>query len=403
MIKIPEMRIASPFVQTKLPEWYASEMDRSSQAYLLKSTGASSAETEELLLYDAKRFPPADPVLAGSTPLADESFVACWRTWAQEATDDGAFARLRQHLPQLVFPIRDGISDSEAYRAATLRGISPVEFPEATGLGLERPEALELSLHESFAGTVPVLIARHRPDFVRLLQALAKRNEPVPIPAAQGAVTIAGYNNWTRIRALREAWEARDPTEREAETWREEFARLRPQKHLYQDRFILLSDGPYSNVPAAAFGLDELAWRHLSLEIRREHECAHYYTRRVYGLMSNHLCDELIADYTGLAATTGSYRAAWFLHFVGLEDYPRYREGGRLDLYRGTPALSQGAFRALCQLVHVAAHNLEAWDAATHGERPRSPEDQARAIRKMASLGLLDLASPDGAERLSRA
>ena len=358
---------------------------------------------EELLLYDAKRFASPDVALAGSTPLADEPFVACWRNWAGEADICGAFTVLRQHLPQLAFPIRDGISDSESYRAATLRGISPAELPEATGLDLECPEALELSLHESFAGTVPVLIARHRPDFICLVRALAKRNEPAPIPAAQGAVTIAGYNNWARIRALREAWEGCDPAERETETWREEFARLIPQKPLYQDRFILLSDGPYSNVPAASLGLDDLAWRQLSLEIRREHECAHYYTRRVYDLMQNHLCDELIADYTGLAAATGCYRAAWFLHFVGLEDYPRYREGGRLDLYGGTPPLSQGAFRGLCHLVHAAAHNLEAWDSTAFGEGSRTPGDQARAIQAMASFGLLNLAAPNGAELLGRA
>jgi len=396
------MRIASPLVQTNIPEWYASEMERSSQALDLQATGVSPAEMEELLLYDAKRFPSPDLALADSTPLADEPFVACWRDWVVEADVCGAFTVLRRHLPQLGFPILDGISESEAYRSATLRGIPPSELPEATGLDLERPEALEISLHESFAGTVPVLIARHRPDFVCLVRALAKRNEPVSIPAAQGAVTIAGYNNWARIRALREAWEGCDPATRETKTWREEFARLIPQKTLYQDRFILLSDGPYSNVPAASLGLDDLEWRRLSLEIRREHECAHYYTRRVYDLMQNHLCDELIADYAGLTAATGCYKVTWFLRFVGLEGYPRYREGGRLDLYRGTPPLSPGAFRGLCHLVHAAAHNLEAWDSREHGDRPRSSGEQARAIRTIASLSLLDLAAPNGAELLDR-
>lgn len=378
-------------------------MERPSQADRLRAAGASTAEVEELLRYDEQRFPPPDPALADATSLPDEPFVACWRVWADEAAARGAFRVLRDHLPQLSFPIREGISGIDAYRAATLRGVAPAELDEATGLELERPESLELRLHESFAGTAPVLVVRHRPDFVRLVQALAKRNEPAAVPPAQGAVTIAGYNNWARIHGLRQAWEARRSGEREGRTWGEEFNRLRAHKSLYQDRFILLSDGPYSNVPAAALGLDDPTWRRLSLAIRREHECAHYYTRRVYGLMRNHLCDELIADYTGLTAATGRYRAAWFLRFVGLEDPQRYRPGARLDLYRGDPPLSAGAFRTLCHLVHAAALNLEAWDGATHGRRPHGPEDPARAIRAMASLGLFDLAAPDGVERLARA
>ncbi len=377
-------------------------MNRRSQARQLRSVGVSPAEVEELERYDANRFPSPDPAL-GATPLQDEPFVACWRAWADEARSRGVFAVLREHLPQLAFPIRDGISGSEAYRAATLRGVSPTELGEATGLELERPESLEFDLHPSFAGTVPILVARHRPDFESLVQALARRNEPVPVAPAQGAVTVGGYNNWARIQAHREAWQSRDPAERDTETWGQEFARLRPNKHLYQDRFILLSDGPYSNVQASALGLDDAGWRRLSLTIRRDHECAHYYTRRVYGQMRNHLADELIADYIGLTGAFGHYRAAWFLSFVGLEAHPRYRRGARLDLYRGDPAMSEGAFRGLQHLVHGAAQALEAWDAATFGERPRRPQELAQAIRAIASLGLFDLASADGAQRLGQA
>ena len=38
-------------------------------------------------------------------------------------------------------------------------------------------------------------------------------------------------------------------------------ARIVPYRELYQDRFILLSDGPYSAVPAADLGLDDAEWR----------------------------------------------------------------------------------------------------------------------------------------------
>ena len=68
-----------------------------------------------------------------------------------------------------------------------------------------------------------------------------------------------------------------------------------------------------------------------------EHECAHYLTKRVTGSMSNNLLDELLADYVGIVAAAGTYRGDWALEFLGLEDYPAYRNGARLQNYRGSP------------------------------------------------------------------
>jgi hypothetical protein len=203
---------------------------------------------------------------------------------------------------------------------------------------------------------------------------------------------VSGYNNWSRVGELRRRWEALDPAARETATWGEELQRT--PRELYQDRFILLSDGPYSAVPAAELGLDETEWREMSLVIRREHECAHYLTRRLFGSMRNNLLDELIADYAGLVAATGGFRADWFLRFVGLEEFPRYRPGGRLDLYRGKPPLSDGAFRVLQSLVKSAAWNLE---------RFRGPREMALTIAALASLRLEDLASEGAEELLNRA
>ena len=93
--------------------------------------------------------------------------------------------------------------------------------------------------------------------------------------------------------------------------------------------------------------------------IRLEHECTHYFTKRVLGSMQNRVLDEFIADYAGISAVVGGFRADWLLAFVGLECYPAYREGARLQNYRGTPPLSDGAFRILQALVFQAAHNLE--------------------------------------------
>src|SRR5215218_2402006 len=176
-------------------------------------------------------------------PLPDEPFVAIWERWAEEARQRGAFAVLSENLPQLRFPIREGISGTEDYRAATLRGVPPEEIPGATGLELERPEVVELEIHPNPAGRIPVLLVRGRAEFVALVRALGKRNEAAPIPDSQGALMVAGFNNWARIRELRSALTTATP------------------KDLYQDRFILLSDGPYSAVPASDLGLGENEWK----------------------------------------------------------------------------------------------------------------------------------------------
>jgi hypothetical protein len=358
----------------------------------LEALGASPAEAAELLAYNENVFDLGALTSEVRFPLPDEPFVAFWEAVEREARTRGAFAVLRERLPQLRFPIRAGIGETEPYRAATRHGVPVETLPEATGLEIARPEAIEVVIHPSPAGRIPLLIARGRAEFVALIRALTKRNEPEPVPDAQGALMVSGYNNWSRVGELRRRWEALDPAARETATWSEELQRS--PRELYQDRFILLSDGPYSAVPAADLGLDEAEWRQMSLVIRREHECAHYLTRRLFGSMRNNLLDELIADYAGLVAATGRFRAGWFLRFVGLEEFPRYRPGGRLDLYRGKPPLSDGAFRVLQSLVKSAAENLE---------RFRGPQEMALTIAALASLRLEDLASEGAEELLNRA
>src|SRR5436309_6268496 len=286
-------------------------MSRDLQDSVLARLGAAPDETAELRAYNENVFDVSESGgLSPATrfPLPDEPFVAFWETVAAESRTRGAFAVLRQRLPQLAFPIREGISRTAAYRDATLRGVPVESIPEATGLELAHPEAVEVALHSSPAGRIPLLFGRRRPEFEALIQPLTRKNETEPVAAAQGALMVAGYNNWSRIRELRRRWEALAPSARETATWGEEFQRLQPQKELYQDRFILLSDGPYSAVPAGDLGLGEAEWRELSLVIRRDHECAHYLTRRLFGSMRNNLLDELMADYAGLVGAVGRFR-----------------------------------------------------------------------------------------------
>ena len=371
------------------------------QAERLAAVGASDAETEELWRYNENHFnPPAEDV---TIPLDDEPFVVCWAEWVDEARERGAFNVLASHLPQLRFPVREGISNTEAYRDATLRGVPVEDLPEATGLEIGRPELLTLEIYPSSAGRVPVFAVRGRQEFEVLVQALAKKNEPAPIPPSQGAAMVAGFNNWERIRKLQRQWEALKPDQRSTQNWSEEFARIRQHRELYQDRFMILSDGPYSAVPASELALSDREWRELSLKIRREHECTHYFTRRRFGSMRNHLLDELIADYAGLVAATGSFRADWFLRFMGLEDFPRYRRGGRLDLYRGDPPLSAPAFELLRSMVKDAAEGLEAFDRVTWSSSSRRPADRAAMIEALTTLRLDEIASREAHDLLSRA
>lgn len=351
------------------------------------------AATAELETYHGRPFELGALPAPLRLPLPDEPFVPFWEEVERESRQRGAFTVLRERLPQLAFPIREGMSQCEPYHAATLRGLPVAAIPEATGLELAHPEALEVALFASPAGRIPLLVVRRREEFAQLLRALAKKNEPVPVPEAQGALMVAGFNNWGRIAELKR--------QVGAEGWGEAWKRLSPQKELYQDRFILLSDGPYSAVPAAELGLSDEEWRRISLTIRRDHECAHYLTRRVFGAMRNHLLDELAADYAGLLGATGHFRADWFLRFLGLENLPEIRPGGRIELYRGKPPLSDAAFRLLGEQVRAAAQELERFDAARAG-RERNAEETAQVVAALATFRLDELAREGAGERLGQ-
>jgi hypothetical protein len=366
---------------------------------VLKAHGAAPDDLEPLLVYNQNVFEHTSPEQSVVLPLADEPFVAVWAEYLAEAQKSSVWAVLSDRLAQLRFPIQAGLSQNKAYRAATRQG-TPVEgMAEATGLALNAPGELQLVLHPTLAGHIPLLITGNRADFVRLVQALTRRNEPEPIPASMGAAMVAGYNNWDRVRRYRRAWEAENQPGTWGNNWADEFKRLIPRKELYQDNFIILSDGPYSGVHAAEVGLTEAAWRQASLTIRREHECAHYFTRRVFGSMRNNLLDELIADYMGLVAACGPFRADWFLRFMGLEAFPDYRPGGRLENYRGQPPLSDNAFRVLQALVKSAAENLERFDTRHNHEASQTGE----VLIALTCLTLEEIASEEAETRLQQA
>ena len=358
------------------------------RARVLRDLGASESEVEELLRYNENLFRVPGPL--PPFPLPDEPFVEAWEEYAREAETRGVFPVLRDALVQLRFPVAPGISATDAYQAAIRRGVLPPDDRDRAGLVLEAPERLRLFLHPTAAGRLPVLVAGSRADFVALVRALARKGEPEPVPDAMGALVVGGYVNWGRVARLRAAWEAGEVDLGEMTEW--SLGAIRDRKEFYQDRFVVLSDGPYSGVEAADMGMPDDEWRRLSLTLRLEHECAHYFTRRVLGSMRNALHDELIADYCGISAAVGRFRADWFLRFLGLEDETAYRPGGRLEVYRGTPPLSDGAFVVLQRLVRCAAEVVESFDATLSGA-DRTMVERADMIVGLAKGMLEELAS----------
>lgn len=355
------------------------------RAEILRAFGAGPAETDELLAYNRSLF---DVPASAGLPLPDEPFVDAWRRYAEEARTRGVLPVLREHLVQLRFPVDEGRSADPAYQDAIRRGVLPGETDD---LRLEDPDGLRLSIHPTPAGAVPVLLASRRADFEALVRALTRKNEPVPLPPSMGACMVGGYNNWGRVEALRRDWEAGRVEVDGAGDWSAAFGVLRARKELYQDRFILLSGGAYSGVPAEAMGLEPDAWSRASITIRLEHECAHYLTRRVLGSMRNNLLDELMADYAGIVAAAGRYRADWFLRFCGLEG-DGCRADGRLWNYRGDPPLSGDAFRVLQRIVRAAAAEVERYDAGLPPEA-RTQEGRAGVLLAMAALTLEEIAA----------
>lgn len=295
-------------------------------------------------------------------PLPDEPFVRDWEEYINDTTRSGLLALLSPKLVQLNFPVKEGMSKNSNYQLATRRGVDTLLMPEATGVELEEPGNIEIYLYQTIAGRIPVIQVTNRNDFETLVRVFSHKNEPVPIPSSMGACMITGYNNWDRVKKYKEKWHSDNGHKEFMDfLWQLEFERMKSQAELYQDKFLILSDKEYSNVSAEMLGIPGGEWRQLSLVIRREHEATHYCTLRLFGSARNHLLDELIADYMGIVAAAGRYIANWFLCFMGLENYPAFRSGGRLVNYLNNKELSGETFDALKSYVKNAARNIEAF------------------------------------------
>ncbi|TDW51686.1 hypothetical protein EV144_101362 [Flavobacterium sp. 270] len=304
------------------------------------------------------------------------------------------FTLLKECYPQLNFLIEKEIDKIELYKNVVLRGKTDT-IKLAAYLALEDSKNISLELHQSIAGKIPVLIIPNKEDFIKILQSLIHKNNPVPIPPSMGAVLLNGLNNWKRLNNIKKDWLQNNPSG----DWNTEFSdNVMPNRSLYKDKFIILSTKPYSNVTADQLGLTEDLWDSYSVSIRKEHEFTHLYTLKKYGHAANNLHDELIADYIGIITTIWSYNKVWMLTFMGLENYPNYREGGRLENYVKESKLSADDFKQLIIIVKNAIENIAVFDKSVG--KLKSIKDQTCRIDALCEIGLIDLASSNGAELL---
>jgi len=206
-------------------------------------------------------------------------------------------AYLKNHFEQKLAP--DQITDDTYLEAWTpvfeLAGTEGAAVALNTFLCPSRPvsfiesEGVTLELYESSAGKIPVIKIRNVQDFEAFTtNACHKGIRPANLEVT-GASFVSGKTN----------------------------------------RFIILSNKPYSNVSAATLGIEESDWKEKSMAIRLEHECTHFWTKKFYGTAMNHIHDELIADFFGILNAFGEYKAEYFEYFIGCKG----TEGKRILAY----------------------------------------------------------------------
>ena len=193
--------------------------------------------------------------------------------------------------------------------------------------------APRLEMFNSVAGIIPVVYPGSAHDFETLLREIVYKDKEIPNIENMGASFVSG-------------------------------------KTL---RFIILSGKPYSGVPAKDMGLKETDWLEKSSVIRKYHECAHYYTKRFLGSSRNNLHDELIADFCGINAAFGEFRAELFLKFFRM----------RLDIY--TKDLPASAADVIRKLAEWAAKGVEEWT----GTNGFTGLDEAGRIEYLAEKEIL--------------
>lgn len=210
------------------------------------------------------------------------------------------------------------------------------------------PELTTLEIYNSIAGNIPVIYAKEEEDFYQLVTKLINKGKEMPNIRRTGASFAYGANN----------------------------------------KFIILSNKPYSNIPADMLDLSDDQWKGYSLIIRREHECTHYFTNRFLGSTNNNLHDELVADFAGIVCATNNYYAKWFLLGMGLGENNADEEPmpGRFPVY--VLGLSEEAKYTMKTILIKVAKNVETWYNETGRNMSRNG-----MVMYLCSKSLLELYS----------
>ena len=215
---------------------------------------------------------------------------------------------LAARFPQLYIAPAEGAE--EANRLAGRRG----RAPEGSTLDhFATTERDELRVVETPAGPVEVVFLANRSDFETFLKIISHRSEPVPIARTVGAITYRGLADWEKVAQAYRAYAASG-----GDDWASEFARLARQPGAFRAEFVVISEGPYSNISAGQTPYGEDAWLDISREIRLHHECAHVVCRRTLPEDILPVWDEVTADVVGLICATGRYDSALAMRFLGV-------------------------------------------------------------------------------------
>lgn len=359
---------------------------------VVEGLGAKAPQVDEVLAFNEPRTTSVHYVAKPQFPLSDEPHVETWREYARDADRFGAWEALARRFVQFSFPVRRGISRDETYLKATLEGACPAVPGPGPPIVPSSPDRIELFVHPSMGGAIPVIRSADRTDFTALVRILAGRNEPIQIPESMGAILVTGLNNWDRITAHRKEWECASTTPRTSDEWSSEFKALVKDHSRYQDTFLILACGPYSGVPASDAGFGSEPWMDFSAKIRLTHECAHYLTLRCRGGLGHNVLEEILADFYALCSVCGRFDSALALRFLGLEAYPLVRPDGRIHNYLGR--LSPASRRLIHALTFAAVNNLRSI-AEGIPDRIVEPVGLARLLLEIGGASLEEVAHPD--------
>lgn len=229
---------------------------------------------------------------------------------------------LAKRFPQLYLKPETGVSQSELYRSIIRKGYRyEGSLPHFIGSTQD-----SITVEQTPVGEVTVVFLAERADFECFYRIMACRCEPVEIPATMGASYINGVNDWSKIHAHMDAYR-----ENGGEDSKGEFARFTATPSNYKEALLLLSNGPYSAVPAERTPYDAETWLRLSREIRKYHELTHFICRRLFPEKKYPIWDELLADCMGLMFATGEYSIPLAQCILGIENGAYV--GGRLENY----------------------------------------------------------------------